>query len=97
MPEEEAFAVQNELRTDKLKDIKGDRVYTEKDIPEIKKGLQDMIDEGHEYLRGISIEDFNMPALIKSLNKIGLGAAVIGIGGKTALEQKSASCKRRVS
>jgi hypothetical protein len=76
LPEEEAFAVQNELRTDKLKDIKGDRVYTDKDIPEIKQGLQKMINEGHDYLKGTNIEDFNMPALIKSLNKIGLAATI---------------------
>ena len=78
MPEEEAFAVQNELRTDKLKDITGDRIYTEKDIPEIKKGLQEMINEGHTYLRGVNVEDFDMPALIKSLNKIGLGSVLVG-------------------
>jgi hypothetical protein len=76
LPEEEAFAVQNELRTDKLKDIKGDRVYTEKDIPEIKQGLQKMINENHDYLKNTNIEDFNMSALIKSLNKIGLAATI---------------------
>jgi len=88
MPEEEAFAVQNELRLDKLKDVKGDRVYTEKDIPEIEKGLQEMIDEGHDYLRNVNVKDFDMPALIKSLNKIGLGATIIGIGGKEAFQKK---------
>ena len=90
MPEEEVFAVQNELRIDKLKDIKGDRVYTEKDIPEIEKGLQDMIKEGHSYLFGVNVKDFNMPALIKSLNQIGLGATTLGLGMKTAgaIEQK---------
>jgi hypothetical protein len=90
MPEEEAFAVQNELRINKLKDIDGSRVYTEKDIPEIEKGLQDMIKEGHDYLFGVNVKDFNMPALIKSLNQIGLGATTLGLGMKTAgaIEQK---------
>lgn len=88
MPEEEAFAVQNELRTDKLKDIKGDRIYTEKDIPEIKKGLQDMINEGHEYLHGTKVEDYNMSDLIKSLNKIGIGATVTAIATSQKKNQK---------
>jgi len=85
MPAEEAFAVQNELRVDKLKDLKGNKVYTEKDIPKIKKGLQDMINEDHAYLQGVNIEDFDMSALLKSLNKIGLGAVVVTAG---ALQQK---------
>jgi predicted GNAT family acetyltransferase len=75
MPAEEAFAVQNELRAS-LGDIKGNRVYTEKDIPEIKTKLESLIKDGHAYLKGVNVEEFNMPALIKSLNKIGLGAAV---------------------
>jgi hypothetical protein len=88
MAEEEAFAVQNELRMGKLKDIDGSRVYTEKDIPEIKKGLQEMIQANHPYLKEVDINNFNMPNLIKSLNKIGLGAVVLGVAGKEASTQE---------
>lgn len=90
MPAEEAFAVQNELRSS-LGDIKGNRIYTEKDIPEIKNKLQNLINTGHEYLRGTKVEDFNMSSLIKSLNKIGLGAvfpATIGVGAAANMQQK---------
>lgn len=87
MPAEEAFAVQNELRAS-LGDIKGNRVYTEKDIPEIKTKLESLINTGHGYLKGVNVEDFNMSALIKSLNKIGLGAAVPVTIGAGLLDQK---------
>ena len=89
MPEEEAFAVQNELRIDKLKDIDGTRVYTEKDIPEIKKGLEEMINvDRHTYLKGVKVEDFDMKALINSLNKIGLGVGVGVVIGAGATQEK---------
>lgn len=89
MPEEEAFAVQNELRMDKLKDIDGTRVYTEKDIPEIKKGLDEMINQDyHTYLKGVKVEDFDMKALINSLNKIGLGVGVGVVIGAGATQEK---------
>lgn len=87
MPAEEAFAVQNELRAS-LGDIKGDKVYTEKDIPEIKNKLQGLIDTRHSYLSGVNVEEFNMPALIKSLNKIGIGAIVPVAGAAVLSKQK---------
>jgi hypothetical protein len=87
MPAEESFAVQNELRAS-LGDIKGNRVYTEKDIPEIKTKLQNLINTGHDYLKKVNVEDFNMPALIKSLNKIGIGAVVPITIGAGALKQQ---------
>ena len=88
MPAEEAFAVQNELRAS-LGDIKGNRIYTEKDIPEIKTKLQGLINTGHEYLKRVNIEDFNISALIKSLNKIGLGAVVpVTVGAGAAMLPK---------
>jgi hypothetical protein len=80
LPEEEAFAVQNELRLHKLKDMKGERIYTDADIPEIRRALEAMKAEPHPYLQGINIDNFNMPALINSLNKIGLGSLTIGAG-----------------
>ena len=89
MPAEEAFAVQNELRAS-LGDIKGNRVYTQKDIPEIKNKLQQLINTGHEYLNGTKVEDFDMTALLKSLNKIGLGAMVpAAVGLKKLRQQKN--------
>jgi hypothetical protein len=89
MPNEEAFAVQNELRTTKLKDLQGNRIYTDKDIPEIKKGLQEMINEGHDYLQGVNVKDFDMSAFIKSLNKIGIGAvAPVSAIGVSKLDKK---------
>jgi hypothetical protein len=89
MPNEEAFAVQNELRTTKLKDLQGNRIYTDKDIPEIKKGLQEMINEGHDYLQGVNVKDFDMSAFIKSLNKIGIGAvAPVSAIGVSQLDKK---------
>ena len=87
MPAEEAFAVQNELRAS-LGDIKGNRFYTEKDIPEIKTKLQELINTGHEYLNGTKVADFDMNALLKSLNKIGLGATVPAAVGTTMLQQQ---------
>jgi len=87
MPAEEAFAVQNELRAS-LGDIKGNRVYTEKDIPEIKNKLQSLMNTGHEYLKGVKVEDFDMNALLKSLNKIGLGAMVPAAVGAATLQQQ---------
>ena len=81
----EQEAVQHELRM-RLGDKLGNRVYTEKDIPEIKSIMQDFVNKRHPYVTDAN--KFNYDAILNSLNKIG-AAAVTGATTKKLLSDKT--------
>lgn len=81
----EQEAVQHELRM-RLGDKLGNRVYTEKDIPEIKSIMQDFVKRKHPYVKDAN--KFNYDAIVNSLNKIG-AAAVVGATTKKLLSDKT--------
>jgi hypothetical protein len=75
IPQFETEALQGELRT-LLNDKDGSRIYSEKDIPEIKKAIKRLASKGMVYLNDIKkspeiLEKIDLNPLIKSLNKIG--------------------------
>jgi hypothetical protein len=81
----EQEAVQHELRM-RLGDKLGNRVYTEKDIPEIKSVMQDFVKRKHPYVTDANKFDYSK--IVNSLNKIG-AAAVTGATTKKLLSDKT--------
>jgi hypothetical protein len=69
----EGEAVQGELRM-LLGDKDGSRIYTEKDIPQVKKALEKLKETNHPYIQ--NVDDFDIPSIIESLNKIGLAGFI---------------------
>jgi hypothetical protein len=86
IPQFEAEALQGELRT-LLNDKDGSRIYSEKDIPEIKKAIKRVASKGVAYLSDIKkspeiLEKIDLKPLIKSLNKIGFATTAPYVASK---------------
>jgi len=85
----EAEAVQHELRM-RLKDKTGSKVYTDKDVPKIKKVLSQFDKENHTYV--IHPDKFDYKAIVESLNKIGF-AGMAGAMLNQNMEEKKNGAK----
>lgn len=86
IPQFETEALQGELRM-ALNDKDGSRIYSEKDIPEIKRAIKKVASSGVAYLWNIGkspeiLEKIDLNPLIKSLNKIGFATTVPYVASK---------------
>jgi hypothetical protein len=85
----EAEAVQHELRM-RLKDKEGKKIYSDKDIPKIKKAISKFDKEKHPYIPNPN--KFDYKAVVESLNKIGF-AGVTGVLLNQNMQEKKNGAK----